>query len=601
MATDLDDPRVADQREGPSTAITNSSPLENTELANAVRTLFYQARDHRRPMVQRWRKNYRTLNNRDWGGDATTSSWQQTPRIAKVWPIVSSLVAWMTDQRPTLQVSASPEPFSPYGDFYQQLATDMNTTLRATFMENQLDAEVSRALWDMATYGIGWTKSVWEPHLADGLGDAVFRRKDPFTIYPDPFARAPQDMAFIIEAKTVTVDDLDRAFPGAKKALGLETKIEDVDEAPHQLDGTVNQNTPRVNLGALSPSTTSQYAPSSRNSLTKSQLLRDAPTVTILEAWIREHTIKDTDDPTVKKVIDRWKCVVVVGNLVLFEHYADECSAFNTHPYDRIVLFDTGEMYGPSLVEFLTSPQEAINRTLAAIEHNVMLMGNPILVEGARSQSRQQQLTNRPGQRIKANPQEIAWLNPPQMHPQMAVQLISYYENQIETISGLSAIVKGFMPTGRNSQGVLDSVQDAAFVRIRATLRELERTLRGAAGKMCASIAEFYTEPRVTSIIGDDGMHMHRALSARHFYTLDQDDAGERIPLRFTLLADAGSSLPTSQQARAGDAMTLFGLQAIDRLELLKAMNWPNYSIVAKRADQNAALAAPTERQATRS
>jgi hypothetical protein len=597
MATDVDDPR-SEQREGPATNV--KSTLDNPELAQAVRTLFYQARDYRRPLITRWRKNYRTLNNRSAGGDSTTSSWQQTPRIAKVWPIVSSLVAWMTDQRPSLQVSASPEPFSPYGDFYQQLATDMNTTLRASFMEHQLDAEISRSLWDMSTYGIGWVKTVWEPHLADGLGDAVFRRKDPFTIYPDPFARNPQDMAFIIEAKTVTIDDLDRAFPGAKAALGVETKVEDVDEGPHQLDGTVNQNTPRVNLGALSPSTTSRYTTSSRNSTTRSQLLRDAPTVTILEAWIREHTIKPTDDPTVSQVIDRWKCVVVVGNLVLFDHYADECTAFSTHPYDRIVLFDTGEMYGPSLVEFLTSPQEAINRTLTAIEHNVMLMGNPVLVEGPRAQSRQQQLTNRPGQRIKANPEEVKWLNPPVMQPQIAMQLVSYYESQIEIISGLSAIVRGFSPTGRNSQGVLDSVQDAAFVRIRATLRELERTLRGAGSKMCASVAEFYTEPRIMSIIGDDGMHMHRALRARHFYA-NSGEAGERVPMRFTLLADAGSSLPTSQQARAGDAMTLFGLQAIDRLELLKAMNWPNYAIVAQRADANAALAPPTQRQATRS
>lgn len=579
-----------------------SDPRTNADLANRVRAMFIQARDHRRPLMPWWRKHYQTLNLRGASG-ASADGGYPAPRIAKVWPILSSLVAWMTDQRPIIQVAPCPEPFSPYGDYYQAMASDLNTTIKSSFSTHQLDAEITRMLWDVGTYGIGWVKTVWEPWLADGLGDSVFRRKDPFTIYPDPFARTPDAMNYIVEAKVVTIDDLDRAFPGAADLLADGTGPEDVDEAPHLLDTTTSSNEPRANLGALSPSTSSRYTTTTRASAARRHSL-ETPTVTLLECWVREHTVEATKDPEVKKVIDRWRCIVVVGNLVLFDKYADECSAFSTHPYDRCVLFDTGEMYGPSLVHFLTSPQESINRTLSAIEHNMMLMGNPMIVESPRSESRKQQITNRPGQRIKANPDtDFKWLNPPQMQPQIAVQLMNYYDGQIEVISGLSAIVRGFSPTGRNAQGVLDSVQDAAFVRIRATLRELERTLRGAAHKMAATIAEFYTEPRLMSIIGDDGQHVHRALRARHFYSLLPDDTGNRIPLRFTLLADAGSTLPTSQQARAGDAMTLYGLGAIDELELLKGMNWPNYAIVAKRvmeAKAAGAMQPPGKRQAAR-
>lgn len=577
---------------GPALAVGKlADPATTTELANTVRTMFYTARDYRRPLMRWWRRYYEVLNMRSWS-DAGPDNWQPASKIAKVWPIMSSLVAWMTDQRPILQVAPSPEPFTPYADYYQSVANDMNTAIKSSFLSNLLDAEINRVLWDVGTYGIGWVKTLWEPHLADGLGDVVFRRRDPFTIYPDPFARNPADMAYIIEARTVTLRDLDRAYPGSADALGFTRQTEDIDEAPHALDGQVNSQSLRPNYGPLAPSTSARYGSTNRGPAAKNGM-RDDPTVTVLEAWIREHTIKDTSDKNVKQVVDRWRCVVVVGNVVLFNHFADECSAFADHPYDRIVLFDTGEMYGPSLVHFLASPQASINRTLNAIEHNVMLMGNPMLVESPRSQSRGQSITNRPGQRIKGVPgQDVAWLEPPQMQPQMAVQLMSYYDSQIETISGLSAIVRGFSPSGRNSSGVLDSVQDAAFVRIRATLRELERMLRGCSSKMAASIAEFYTEPRLMSIIGDDGAHLHRALQARHFYSLNLSDSGERTPLRFTLLADAGSTLPTSAQARSGDAMTLFGLGAIDRTELLKAMNWPHYTEVAQRVD--AAMAAGT-------
>jgi len=594
ISIDADDPH----RAGPTVG---AKARNDAEVANLVRNLFYQAREYRRPLMARWRRMYAILNNQI--GTTGLADGAPNPRIPKVWPICASLVAWMTDQRPILQVAAVPEPFSAYGEFYQSLATDMNVALKSSYMVNKEDAEISRLLWDVATYGIGWTKTGWEPYLADGLGDAAMRRKDPFTIYPDPFARNPESMNYVIEARTVTIDDLDRAFPGAKAALSSEYQTEDVDEAPHLLDTQMSTASPRMNLAPLSPSTTSRYAGTNRNRPARQQTMGDLPVVTMLEAWIRQHRIEDDpENPEAKRVIDEWRCVVTVGNIVLFDHLAGEINAFTTHPYDRCVLFDTGEMYGPSLVWLLSSPQESINRILSAIEHNVMLTGNPVLLEGPRSQSRQQQITNRPGQRIKGSPNEVGWLNPPQMHPQMSVSLISYYESQIETISGLSAIVRGFSPTGRNSQGVLDSVQDAAFVRIRATLRELERTLRGAAEKKAATIAEFYTEPRLQSLIGDDGQVARAAFRARHFYTYPEE-AGERVPLRFTLLADAGSSLPTSQQARAGDAMTLYGLGAIDGLELLKAMNWPNYAIVAKRQADNAAMQAatqPTQRQASR-
>lgn len=597
LEIDADDPH----RSGP-TVVSKARADEAT--AQMVRNLFLQAREARRPLMARWRRLYATLNNSI--GTQGLPDFAPNPRIPKIWPICASLVAWMTDQRPILQVAPVPEPFSPHADFYQMLATDMNTALRSTFMVHQLDAEVNRLLWDVATYGIGWTKTVWEPWLADGLGDAAFRRCDPFTIYPDPFARNPAAMEYIIEAKTVTIEALDRSFPGAKAALNHESVTEPIEEAPHQLEGQVQSSQSRANLAPLSPSTTSRYAGTSRNVADRQTIASttDMPVVTMLEAWIRQHRIEeDPENPEARKVLETWRCVVVVGNLVLFDHEAGEVNAFNTHPYDRCVLFDNGEMYGPSLVWFLTSPQESINRIMAAIEHNMMLMGNPVLLEDPRSQSRQQQINNRPGQRIKARKEQVSWLNPPQMHPQISTQLISYYDSQIETISGLSAIVRGFSPSGRNSQGVLDSVQDAAFVRIRATLRELERTLRGCGSKMTATIAEFYTEPRFQSLIGDDGMIARAAFRARHFYTAP-DELGERVPLRFTLVADAGSSLPTSQQARAGDAMTLYGLGAIDDLELLKAMNWPNHAIVAKRvmeAKAAAAFEAPTQRQATRS
>lgn len=575
---------------GPSNTVgadTLSVDSKGRDIATLVRELFIRAREARRPLVQQWKSNYRFLNNRQYQPGA--SPWEEEPAVASIWPTIASATAWMTDQRPEIEVTPTAESFSPYWDYYQSLANDMNTLLGAAFTTYMLDAEITKALWDVHTYGVAYLKTVWEPWLADGLGDAVFRRVDPFTIYPDPHARSPHELSYIIEAKVMTAADADRAWPGAWKKIAADLHLEDSDEAPHRLSSQANSRQPRVALGALAGNTSGVWGRSS----TDTNKPTDTPVVSVLECWIRGYRTEATDDPDVTKVYDDWRCIVVCGNAVLMDTPASEINAYGTHPYDRLVLFDVGEWYGPCIVELLTPIQRTINWLLGSFNRNIYLMGNPVLVEDPRSASRNKRFTNRPGQRLEGSLGAVGWMNPPQIHPQMSIQLVQYYEGKIESISGLSAMVRGFSPTGRNSTGVLDSVQDAAFVRVRASLRELERVLRGQASKMAATVSEFYTEPRMQSIIGPDGQRTYLALQERHFYadtTTGDDGLPEMIPMRFSLTADAGSQLPTSRQARAAEAKHLFTIGAIDVYEVLKAMQWPSYANVAQRVMQQQAV-----------
>lgn len=563
-----------------------------------VRELFMRAREARRNVMTQWKRNYRTLNNRQYRMGA--SPWEEEPAVSSIWPTIASATAWMTDQRPTIEVTPTSEPFSPYWDWYEKLARDMNVCLAAAFQNYMLDGEITKALWDVYTYGVAYFKTEWEPWLAEGLGDCAFRRKDPFTIYVDPHATNMNDVSYIIEAKQMTIADVDRSWPGAKNKISQSHYLEDTDQAPHKLDDRVNAKQPRVALGALSPATTPSYA---KNPAGQANPQKDSPVVTVLEAWVRGYSVEKTDDPAVTKVADDWRCIVVCGNAVLLDQPASMVNAYGTHPYDRVVLFDTGEWYGPCLVEFLAPIQRLINWVLGAINRNIYLMGNPVLVEDMRLASRNKRFTNRPGQRLEGTPQQVGWLQPPQPHPQMSVDLVQYYESKIETISGLSAMVRGFAPSGRNAQGVLDSVQDAAFVRVRASLRELERSLRGVSMKMAANVGEFYTEPRLQSIVGPDGQQMHLALQSRHFYVPHNGpnnpdgEIGDYIPLRFSVAADAGSQLPTSKQARAAEAKHLFTIGAIDTYELLKAVQWPSYALVAQRVMEQQAMSAGDDKK----
>lgn len=578
---------------GPQNRVNPSDKPDGYSIPAMVRELFSRSRESRRPLLDQWRINYRALNNRSYR--IGLNSWSEDPAVNQIWPIIASMTSWMTDQRPTFRVVPTAEAFSEYWDFYDALSRDLSTVLTNCFQQYQLDAEIDVMLWDIHTYGVGYIKTQWEPWLADGLGDMTFRRVDPFTIYPDPYAHDMSDCSYIIEAKTMTVADADRAWPGAAKLLGYTSYIEDAEQAPTKTEELTNRYRPRIvgppsgpGLPTNSPGNVAPLPRHPRDKFIESQV------ITVLECYIRGYKTEPADTEGVTKVRDDWRCVVVSGNVVLVDKKCAEVYPFNTHPYDRCVLRNTGEWYGPSIVEMLIPIQRQVNWLLGAISRNIYLMGNPVLLEDPRSATMNQRFTNGPGQRLKGY-DGVKWMDPPQVHPQMSLQLIELLQGQAETISGLSAMMRGFAPGGRNAQGVLDSIQDAAFVRVRASLRELERTLRGSAQKMAAGIAEFYTEPRLLSVIGPDGRTTSLALKARHFYARDDEDYGSIIPLRFSVGADAGSSMPTSKQARAAEAKHLFEVGAIDVIELLRALEWPNYFEVAQRVLEQQVLAAQQE------
>lgn len=578
--------------------------LAQQKKIQTVRALFYRDRDARRNIITQWRKNYKVLNNKTW--TVKSEAWMPTPEISNIWPLLASMVAWMTDQRPTFETAPSLVSFSNAWKEADGLAEKMNACLSSSFTVNNLDAEVEKFLWDVGTYGIGYSKTTWEPWLADGLGDSAFRRVDPFTLYPDAYARSMETLNHITEATIMTCEDVDRAWPGAM-ALINNRLYEDVDTAPHKASDMVNQNSPRTRLAPLAGDSeygsafgSSTYTKSARDT---EALTTEDPVVLVLQTWIRLHEI-DTEgmEEGTARVTDRWKCIVSCGNVVLMEKYADEIYGFNTHPYDKMTLFDTGEWYGPALVEFLTSPQETINRLLQQVEHNIMLLGNPILMQAPRAGVRQTTLTNRPGTRMQGTPNDTGWLAPPQLHPD-TFRLIEYLEAKMESIAGLGAIMRGFMPNGRNATDTINTVQDGAFVRVRATLRNLERMLRSICSKMAANNAEFYTEPRIVMVAGEGNSPSPVSLKSMEFYLDYKRGSEDRpVPVRFILRADAGSERPTSRGARSAEADALFAMQAIDEVEVLQAHAWPHAAEVAGRVmdvkAQNGTLGMPPSRRA---
>jgi len=564
------------------------------ELAMRVQELFGIAKSHRRPLIGRWKANYRMLWNRYWTPDSRPS-WMPSPQISEIFPIAASTVGWMFDQPIGHTIAPAALPHSEFAEFFQNLADDLETTLAASFQVNEEESEWTQIGWDGVVYGTGIGKTCWDPHLAGGLGDAKTERVDPFCLYPDPAATNFEDGNFFIEARVMSIQELDRRYPGAADIFKQGGVLHDVDKSPTHITFTGdNDAVKQVNPGAMSPATTPSYfAPGSARISAI-----DLPGVTVLEAWIREHTISTVTDirsgDETKRAHDGWRVVVVAGNHVLMDEPAENLWDHGGHPYSRFCPFDMGEFWGMALVDLLSSPQKALNRLLAALQQNVELTGNPIWKETATSGLNRQTMQNRPGQRMTVPLQGAAdtgWVNPPNVHPMM-MDLIKYLLSRMEAISGLAAVTKG-QSSGRASTGVVDAMQESSFVRIRMMLRNLETALRDAGTKKASLIIQNYTEPRVVAIAGPQGETTMKALRGRHFMIPSNDG---HVPLKYQLLVDAGSRRHTSRGIREDRAVQLFTLGAIDRRALLDDVDYPNAAAIASRLDErDAQMAAAGE------
>jgi len=501
----------------------------------------------------------------------------------------------MTDQRVKFQAVPSADPHSQYANFQQKLASDLETVLDSLWVNHNFEGEVEKVLFDAFIYGTGFFKCVYDPGADGGAGNALMRRCDPFSLFIDPSATSLIDANYIIEARELSITEFERRFPNRGDVI--EADMGAGFSLPHREANETGGKPPMANLAAHSGGSGTVppiYGKPGQGGRVSDSAYYDG-SITVFEAWIRENTLYTPvagDDEEEPFNVAEWRVIITTGSHVLVNERAMDMWEHGNHPYVRYVNHDMGDMWGIALVDHLADPQMAINRLLAALQQHAELVSNPIFMEDSRSGIPRTKIVNRPGQRItKGAGSEAGWLVPPQM-PNDVQELVQFYINEMERISGLSGVVRGFSPTGRNSQGVIDSVAESAFVRIRLALRNLERSLSKAGSLLANLVVENYSLPRVMSIVGPDGERSMLALRARHFFVPNDEGAD---PMRFSLYVRAGSSMPISRAARIAEAETLFAMGALDAQAVLEAHDYPNREEILQRVNAMGALGIGSE------
>lgn len=560
----------------------SAKPVDDStvETVTQVELLYAKAKKAQEVRHDMWKRAYRLVHNRAW-------SRRRDPAMAdtsasEIFPILAALVGWMTDQRVRFQITPAADPHSMYAEFMSRLAQDLENCMDSAWLTGDYDAEVQKALWDSLIYGTGIIKTSWDPAACDGAGNPTVARIDPFNIFVDPAGHNMEDINYILEVRRMSIGELERRWP--KKGRLVAAEIGGGDDLPHRDDPFTGGagKIPMANPGGITSDQGTGKPIYGLPGQSRKTVSADDESVVVYECWVKDNVLHT---PTEEEGGDpyyttEWRVIVTCGNHVLMDEKARDLWAHGSHPYDRYVQYDIGDFWGISLVDHLAPAQLAVNRLLAALQHHAELCGNPILLEDSRSQIPRTMLVNKPGQRVTKNAgSEVSWLVPPDMPPGVS-QLVTFWINEMERISGLSAMVRGATPTGRNAQGVLDSVQESAFVRVRLALRNLERTLAKIGDKVANLIVENYDLPRTIAITGNDGQESMLALRSRHFMAPNAMGAS---PMKYSLYVRAGSSYPISRSARAQEADTLFAMGAIDDQAVLEAHDYPNRRQIIER------------------
>ena len=387
-------------------------------------------------------------------------TWSSNITDSEIFPILSTRIAWMTDQKISCEISPAAEQQSSFYDYNQTLGNHLELLINSVANVNGWDQQVVLALWDAAQFGAGIFKSVWDSGLTGGLGNVSIKRVDPWTFYPDPNATSFDDCQYLFEVRKMTFDEIKRRFP--------ETADQLIQETVSYGDISDNSSRPGPSGGSMYPMAMPGNLPTSNNTTwglpgqTSQQTAILTEGVNVIECWVRENTSfeRETTDPThgdtENVVTDAWRVVVYSGSTVLLDEWAENLWEHNMHPFTRYVDEEMGEFWPVPIVSHLAPAQTAINRLLSAMQGNAELTGNPIFMDVESSGLARTSIVNRPGLRLTMstqgaqNPQKPDWLKPPDYSP-LVPNLIQFWKGCMENISGITGVQRGQSPGGRQA------------------------------------------------------------------------------------------------------------------------------------------------------
>ena len=211
-----------------------------------------------------------------------------------------------------------------------------------------------------------------------------------------------------------------------------------------------------------------------------------------------------------------------------------------------------GQIYDEAVVTQGIPLQKNFNKTLSQVVEHTTLMVKPQIL--APKGSLRKRLTNEPGAIVDYYP--IAGQKPE------AIQIPSiptYVERHLDRIRAdlddlfmLPRVQQGSVPPNVEAAAAIDLLQETATDALSPIIKMLEESIADAGQIMLGLAREYYSDPRIVQITGNNGSGQ-----IRYF-------RGAEIDAGVSIRAETGSGLPRTRAARQQRIMSLIQMGAID-------------------------------------
>ncbi|HEX7025376.1 MAG TPA: hypothetical protein VF187_11215 [Gemmatimonadales bacterium] len=354
-------------------------------------------------------------------------------------------------------------------------------------------------MWALVT-GTSFVKVYWDPTAGEELmpgihiGEIAVDPVAPLEVYPDPFGTQLKDKGWLFHVKL-------RPPQYVFDKYGVEVEPESV-SGDEYLEGRL------LTL-------TDQQAGGPRRGV-----------------WVKEYWERPN------RRFPRGRYVVYARDRVL---YASDEAPYPDVPIPYVALRHIpvpGRFWGDSITSQLKDPQRNYNKARCqAIEiRNAMAKPKWLVPRG----SLDRPITGAPGEMVEYNP--IAGARPEPAPgrdaPPTFWRDVEQSRNEILEISGQHEVSRAQVPSGVRTGIAIAYLQEQDDTRLNPTAQELERAFEQVETYKLRLARQFYIEPRVARIVGED-----RVTEVIEFTREDIPDGAD-------VRVQAGSSLPQSRVAR---------------------------------------------------
>jgi hypothetical protein len=495
--------------------------------------------------------------------------WPELRPSHKVSPVLNFLkqaierkTSQMTDAKPFMDIL-------PFYDPLQDVSDALEEIISAKWAEQSLDMNLTDVIFYAEMFGTAGTNTLFDKTLRLGKGDNTFHCIDPRNLNFDPSITATQylDRAEYIRVETLMATSLAK----------LTYKNNDIKaDAPFTFikDRALKQRSGRTTRRVL-------------DTLKK----RSA----VDRSLVKEYWLKDRTKFRGKEKYVGGRHIIVAGDQIVIDEpnpYWDQTFPIDILDWHR----NPDSAWGSGEIEDLAELQKLLNKIIALIVENGLLMTNAIWVGDANALEPHEwdDLDNVPGLKIRKKPgSELRREAAPPL-PNGMFNIVQYLEDAISKLSGNTEVVRGQTPGDVKSGVAIEALQQAAMSIIRLKSRAVENLLERIGQKMISRIFQYESDERnMWSVKNNEDwaafQFVSQKLKSNSKFFKNKKDAWKNFMFKIR----PGSTMQVNKAQETLMALQLYQAQPkpiIDRLAVMEMADIPGGTKILARmeADEQA-------------